>query len=67
MVNRKPYSKDFILLNHYNTSGILRDKTMTDKLTNFPNLDTQINSSVDYNHWFKRLDTQLKSQPNQIR
>ena len=36
---------------------------MTDKLIYIPNDDTQINPSVNYNQWLKRLDTQL-NKPN---
>ena len=40
-------------------SGILRDKTLADKLMYIPNNDTQITPSVYYNYWLKRYDTQL--------
>ena len=39
---------------------------MADKLKHIPNDDTHDTPSVDYNWWFKRLDTQLKEPLNQI-
>ena len=35
----------------------LRDKTMADESNVIPNDDIQYPSSVDFNHWLKRLDT----------
>ena len=41
------------------------DKKMADKLMCIPNVNTQNYSSVDYNFWMKRLDTQLNELTNQ--
>ena len=38
---------------------------MTDILLYFPNYDTKITPSVDYNFELKRLDTQLNESTNQ--
>ena len=38
---------------------------MADKLIHISNGDTQNYSSVDYNYWLKRLNTQLNEATNQ--
>ena len=40
------------------------DKTMGDILMYIPNDDTQNFSSVDYNQWLERLDTQINEPTN---
>ena len=47
--------------------GILRDKTMDDKMMHCtaPFIKVTISHSVDYNYWFKRLNTQLNKSTNQ--
>ena len=43
--------------------GTKRDKTMADKLMYTPNTYTQ--NSIDYNKWFKSLNTKLNELTNQ--
>ena len=43
----------------------LRDKTMVNELCTSPMMIHKITPSVDYNKWFKRLDTQSNKPTNQ--